>query len=85
MILKREHAFSCFRTKRRSHVAFGCKTKNDLLSAFCGDRFYMHLAYLADIFEALNRLNKKLQRPGNNIIVQTDVINAFVAKFNLWI
>ena len=45
----------------------------------------MYLAYLADIFEALNRLNKKLQGPGSNIIVQTDVINAFVAKLNLWI
>ena len=45
----------------------------------------MYLAYLADIFEALNRLNKKLQGSGSNIIVQTDVINAFVAKLNLWI
>ena len=45
----------------------------------------MYLAYIPDIFEALNRLNKKLQRPGSNIIVQTDVINVFVAKLNLWI
>jgi len=43
-----------------------------------------HLAYLADIFEALNQLNKKLQRPAINIIVHTDAINAFVVKLNLW-
>ena len=45
----------------------------------------MYLAYLADMFEALNILNKKMQGPGSNIIVQTDVINTFVAKLNFWI
>ena len=64
---------------------FGCKTKKDILSAFGSDRIYMYLAYLADTFEGLNRLNKKLQGPGSNIIVQTDVVIVFVAKLNLWI
>ena len=45
------------------------KQKNDLLFAFGGDKFSMYLAYLADIFETLNQLNKKLQGPGSNIIV----------------
>ena len=43
-----------------------------------------YLAYLADIFETLNQLNKKLQGPGSNINVHTDAINAFVAKLKLW-
>jgi len=42
------------------------------------------LAYLADIFEALNQLNKKLQGPGTNIIVHSDAINAYVVKLDLW-
>ena len=52
--------------------------------AFGGDGFSTYLAYLADIFEALNQLNKKLQGPGTNIIVHSDAINAFVVKLNLW-
>ena len=62
------------------------KQKHDLLLAFGGDGFstYRYLAYIADIFEALNQLNKKLQGPGTNIIVHSDAINAFVEKLNLW-
>ena len=60
------------------------KQKHDLLLAFGGDGFSTYLAYLADIFEALNQLNKKLQGPGTNIIVLSDAINAFVVKLNLW-
>ena len=44
------------------------KQKHDLLFAFGGDGFSTYLAYLADIFEALNQLNKKLQGPGTNIL-----------------
>ena len=62
------------------------KQKNDPLLAFGGDKFSTYLAYLADLFETLNQLNKKLQGPGSNtrIIVHTDAINAFVAKLKLW-
>ena len=60
------------------------KQKNDLLLAFGGDEYSTYLTYLADIFETLNQLNKKLQGPGSNIIVHTDAINAFVAKLKLW-
>ena len=60
------------------------KQKNDLLLAFGGDEYPTYLTYLADIFETLNQLNKKLQGPGCNIIVHTDAINGFVAKLNLW-
>ena len=44
------------------------KQKHDVLLAFGGDGFSTYLAYLADIFEALNLLNKKLQGPGTNIL-----------------
>ena len=58
------------------------KQNYDLLLAFDGDGFSTYLAYLADIFEALNQLNKKLQGPGTNIIVHSDA--RFVVKLNLW-
>ena len=60
------------------------KQKNDLLLAFGGDKFSTYLAYLADIFETLNQVNKNLHGPESNIIVHTDSINAFVAKLKLW-
>ena len=52
--------------------------------AFGGDGFSTYLAYLADTFEALNQLNKKLQGSGINIIIHSNAINAFVVKLNLW-
>ena len=69
---------------REGQVVLVAKQKNDLLLAFGGDEFTTYLAYLADIFETLNQLNKKLQGSGsNNIIVHTDAINVFVAKLKL--
>ena len=62
------------------------KQKHDLLLAFGGDGFSAYLAYLADIFEALNQLNKKLQGQEltYTVIVHSDAINAFVVKLNVW-
>ena len=60
------------------------KCKMDLLSEFNKPGFVSHLAYLADIFEALNELNRKLQGRDTNIISHTDNINAFISKINLW-
>ena len=44
------------------------KQKHDLLLAIGGDRFSTYLVYLADIFKALNQLNKKLQGTETNIL-----------------
>ena len=84
MARKKEHALSCFRTKRRCRVVFASKTKNYLLLALSGDEFFSYLAYLADILKALNQLNEKLEGPQSNIVVHNDTINAFMAKLKLW-
>ena len=73
-----------FELREEVKLLLVAKQKHDLLLAFGGDGFSTYLAYLADIFEALNQLNKKLQGLGTNIIVRSDVINAFVVKLNLW-
>ena len=83
LAVKREHALSYFRTKRRSQVACSCKTKTRSFVGIWWRRIF-YIAYLSDIFEALNQLNKKLQGPGTNTIVHSDAINAFVVKLNLW-
>lgn len=46
--------------------------------------FKYRLAYLADVFEALNRLNQQLQGPHTTIIMHTDAIKAFLDKLALW-
>ena len=82
--LSKENMLSCiFELRKEVKLFLVAKQKNDLLLAFGGDKFSTYLAYLADIFETLNQLNKKLQGPGSNIIVYTDAINVFVAKLEL--
>ena len=56
-----------FEPREKVKLFLVAKQKHDLLLAFGGDGFSTYLAYLADIFEALNQLNKKLQGPGTNI------------------
>ena len=47
---------------------------------FCG----LSLAYLSDIFELLNELNRKIQGSDNNVITHTDTVKTFIAKLELW-
>ena len=57
-----------FKLREEVKLFLVTKRKHDLLLAFGGDGFSTYLAYLADIFKALNQLNKKLQGPaGTNI------------------
>uniref|UniRef100_UPI00358F59FB protein FAM200C-like n=1 Tax=Myxine glutinosa TaxID=7769 RepID=UPI00358F59FB len=46
--------------------------------------FKCSLAYLADVFEDLNGLNRQLQGPDTTIIMHTDAIKAFLDKLALW-
>ena len=82
-ISKRNMLSRIFELRKEVKLFLVAKQKNDLL-ALGGDEFSTYLAYVADIFETLNQLKKKLQGPGSNIIVHTDTINAFVAKLKLW-
>jgi len=47
-------------------------------------RFVSHLAYLVDIFEALNLLNLNMQVKAKDIIKFADFTNAFVEKLSNW-
>ena len=73
-----------FELREEVKLVLLAKQKHDLLLAFGKDGFSTYLAYIVDIFEALNELNKKLQDQGTNKIVYSDAINAFVVKLNLW-
>lgn len=46
--------------------------------------FKYNLAYLADVFEALNGLNRQLQGSDTTILMHSDAIKAFLDKIALW-
>ena len=58
--------------------------KLGLLAAFNKSTFETSLAYLADIFEELNKLNLQMQGRQTTIIKHCDSVNAFIAKLSLW-
>nr|XP_039256335.1 protein ZBED8-like [Styela clava] len=59
--------------------------KQDLLLSFASDSFQLGLAYLVDIFEALNLLNRLLQGNNTSRIDHYDAIHTFIAKLGLWL
>ncbi|XP_042206986.1 zinc finger BED domain-containing protein 5-like [Homarus americanus] len=58
--------------------------KDDLLSHFSEVLWEPRLAYLAYIFEQLNRLNLKLQGKDRNVFHLTDCLRTFLAKLQNW-
>ena len=54
--------------------------KPELAVHFENVKFLSRLAYLVDIFEALNQLNLKMQREGKDIIQFVDFTRAFIEK-----
>ena len=58
--------------------------KPELAVHFENVKFLSRLAYLVDIFEALNQLNLKMQRKGKDIIQFVDFTGAFVEKLGNW-
>ncbi|XP_003368665.1 zinc finger protein, partial [Trichinella spiralis] len=52
---------------------------------FKSEHCQLSLAYLADIFEALNSLNLKLQGANANIMDHYDIVQGFIAKISLWL
>ncbi len=58
--------------------------KDDLLSHFSMVLWEARLAYLADIYEQLNRLNLKLQGKKRNVFHLMDCLPGFLAKLQNW-
>jgi len=58
--------------------------KPELAVHFENVKFLSCLAYLVDIFEALNQLNLKMQGKGKDIIQFVDFTKAFVEKLGNW-
>ena len=62
-----------------------CKKKPVYATNLESSRFLLRLAYLADIFSALNDLCISLQRQGTDVISSMEKITAFKWKLTLWL
>ena len=58
--------------------------KQDLLLPFQSQEFQLTMAYLIDIFEALNCLNLLLQGKNTDRMKYYDELRTFIAKLGLW-
>ncbi|KAL1231884.1 Uncharacterized protein TSPI_04830 [Trichinella spiralis] len=57
--------------------------RRTMCRAFKSEHFQLSLAYLADIFEALNLLDLKLQGANANVMAHYDIVQSFIAKISL--
>ena len=64
---------------------FLCKVGNEMAEYFETTKFIQNLAYLADVFTALNELNRSLQGQGIGVIHACEKLSAFKEKLQLWI
>ena len=58
--------------------------KATFLKFFSDESWLRSLAYLADIFEQLNKINLRLQGPNTNILQFKDVLCGLVEKTQNW-
>ena len=78
-MLKRFHE-----SKEEVAVFLNSRKKRNLLEKFQSQGFQQSLAYLVDIFQALNALNLQLQGKNINIILHYDIVRSFISKLDLW-
>ncbi|XP_076043697.1 zinc finger BED domain-containing protein 5-like [Oratosquilla oratoria] len=73
-----------YELREEVEIFLDSQQKVDLYDKFQSEGFHATLAYLVDIFEALNAVNLKLQGKNTNILVHHDTIRTFMAKLDLW-
>jgi len=54
------------------------------VSSLENSHFICRLAYLADIFQQLNKVNLELQVQGRTVFDFTDTLSAFVGELDNW-
>ena len=87
MAFKREGpGTSIYSVRRNIRVLTNSTDKYPTLrEKFSDNQWIAALAFLVDIFEAFNVVNKLLQGNDTNVIICKDKITAFSIKLDLWI
>ncbi|CAH1109770.1 unnamed protein product [Psylliodes chrysocephalus] len=60
------------------------QAKSEYSEFICDPKFLLKLAFLSDLFEQLNILNKSLQGRNENVITAKDKLHGFTKKIDLW-
>ena len=83
--LSKDNMLACvYGLKDKVSIFLESQGKQDLLLPFQSQEFQLAMAYLVDIFEALNCLNLLLQGKNTNRMKDYDEIRTFIAKLGLW-
>ncbi|XP_067940530.1 zinc finger BED domain-containing protein 5-like [Watersipora subatra] len=72
--------------KLREEIKIFCEQNNKAeFKIWLKDEVWLHnLAYLANIFDQINKLNCQMQGRNTNIVKFTDALKAFLCKLELW-
>lgn len=73
-----------FEMKDEIKLFLEIQEKKDLLVHFEDEAWNKRVAYLADIFDQLNKLNMKLQGRETHVLLFQDSLRAFVSKLQNW-
>ena len=73
-----------YELREKVAVLLDSRKKRNLLEKFQSQGFQQLLAYLVDIFQALNTLNLQLKEKNINIIMHHDIVRSFMSKLDLW-
>ncbi|XP_045113670.1 protein ZBED8-like [Portunus trituberculatus] len=82
--LSRGKVLNCVFAMRVEFALFLREHKHCHADYFENSEFILILAYMADIFDALNHLNQQMQGGGVNIIEAEENLKAFQKKLPLW-
>jgi hypothetical protein len=75
---------SRFYKLRDELIIFFISEESELAALLCDETWCNKVAFLPDISQALNTLNKSMQGKNENILTFTDKINPFKEKLTLW-
>jgi hypothetical protein len=81
--LSRGRVFSRFCELREELIILFTSEESGLADLLSDETWCNKVAFLAHIFQALNILNKSMQRKNENILTFTDKINSFKEKLTL--
>ncbi|XP_042239531.1 protein FAM200B-like [Homarus americanus] len=73
-----------FEMKDKIRLFLEVQEKRDLLAHFDDETWNKRVAYLADIFDQLNKLNLKLQERETHVLLFQDNLRAFISKLQNW-
>ena len=69
---------------RNELIIFLTNEQPDEAKLVANDEWWARVAYMADIFQHLNKLNTRMQGHNENLLTSTDKISGFRSKVKLW-